>query len=145
MNPVNGGMDNGYCVIGVYWTHSPDKLQLLTVKNKVIVFDAIVTAKDCLMRLAGGRQTFTTSDGETVAYLPLSQTGFNRASILTGYDPYDTPAGLDDKLIRSEARQLDWRHHILWTNEYDAIRTFADKYGEEAFNDPVNASEAINK
>ena len=122
-----------YCVIGVYWAHSPDSVQILAIDDKPIVFDTKQVAAGMLQRLGGGRRACMSSDGETAAYLPISPTGYNRASVITNYDPYNAPGGMMETGVLSEAHNLDWRHHIHWVQALPELRAMADAIGGEAF------------
>lgn len=122
--------NRGYAVVGVYWAHSPDSCRILSVDGKIVIFDTPEMASDFLERLSGGRNTFYNSDREIAVYSPINPNGYNRASVLTGYDPYDVPYNVKNAVgVNSEAKNLDWRWHIHWSNVVKALRKFADKNG----------------
>ena len=124
--------DNQYAVIAIFWAHTPTSPQILCINDKVVIFDTPGLAKEFLGRLGGGRRMICGADGETASYIPLNPKGYNRAIVITGYDPYDVPKGLTN--IHSEAKGMDWKSHVHWSNELPTLRAFADKYSAEVIN-----------
>lgn len=115
-----------YCAVGVYWADRPDAPELLAVEGRMVVFDTLEIARQTLPRLGGGRPEIWDAAKETVSFLPIAPTGFNRLAIITGYDPYDVPTGLRSKGILSEAHGRDWRRHVYWRHVLEPLIAWAD-------------------
>jgi hypothetical protein len=123
--------DRGYCVVGVFYPHAPDSVQLVAIDGKVLVWSTVEEARNVAPRLGAGRLEHWSADRETICWTPLYRQGFNRASILTGYDPYDVPNGFRRMGIWSEAEGREWRSHILWTNVARELLDWADAQGDQ--------------
>jgi hypothetical protein len=104
----------GYAVIGVYHA-GESKPSLLSGNGRVIIFDTPQMAIDFLPLLGRGRLTRWSDGGETASWLPLEREGINRASVLTGYDPYNLPPGAP---VPSESPIREWRNHVHWMHWY---------------------------
>lgn len=108
---------DGYVVIGVYAVGS-DRASLLCAPNgKVVVFDTVAIAQQVLPLFGMGRSYRWSHEGERINFTPLVLEGFNRCDILTGYDPYNLPAGMPDR-VRSETKGKGWKFHIHWSHVY---------------------------
>ena len=118
-------MKPAYAVMGIYLP-GQTKPQIMSAKGKVILFDTREVAINFAPKLADGRIDFWEADGETVSFAPLDPKGVNRACVLTGYDPFDAPIGLniqsaDGKRvykIHSEARGREWKHHVMFSHVF---------------------------
>ncbi len=104
-------MNPGYAVIGIY-PPGKDKPQLMSANGRVLIYDTPEIAKQVLPMLGNGRRALLSADGERVSFIPIDPKSVNRAVVLTGYDPYNLPAGMG---FRSEARLQEWRRHIMWS------------------------------
>lgn len=104
---------DGYVALATYCTGS-DAVRLLAAKGRIVLFDTVAIAQQFIPLLGMGRTSFWSKDGESITWMPLDPNGFNRAVILTGYDPYHTPAGMPDD-IRSEARGREWKSHVMFS------------------------------
>ncbi len=117
---IHNGKPEHYVVIAVYVSGS-DKCAILNSfidgVHKIFLFDTVHDARDFLPLLGDGRVTNWGADGESACWFPLSPTGYNRAVILTGYDPYNAPSHI--KGIRSEAKSMSWKHHVMWSAMFD--------------------------
>lgn len=113
--------DRQYCAIGV-WIFGRDNPALLRaegepgVPGKVVIFDTLAMAQEFLPQLGMGRLATWSADRETVAFTPLStEPGtFNRACVITKYDPYHLPSGMPPDLL-SETLGKEWKRHIMWS------------------------------
>lgn len=115
-----------YVVVGIYWAHTPDKVQVLAINGQVVVFDTVEMARWVLPALSGGRMCHWSADQETITFSPMQPKGFNRAVIITGYDPYDVPVGMGAVGIRSEAEYRDWHSHVFWRHVMEGMLAWAD-------------------
>jgi hypothetical protein len=79
----------------------------MSVNDLVVIFDTPQDARDMLPRLGPGRIA-RWSDSDTICWLDIDPEGISRAVVLWDYNPYDAPHG------RSEAKYMDWKHHINW-------------------------------
>lgn len=109
----------------------------MSSNGRVIVFDTREVAKNFLPMLGGGRPTTWKADGESCYWLPVEKNALSRACVVTGYDPYDAPAGIPG--IRSEAHGMEWRCHIMWSHWYSDCGQF------EACSDGTFANTALGE
>lgn len=103
-----------YCALAIYVAGNDDPT-LLSVNLKVVLFDTKVIAQQFMPLLGNGRIPRWSMDGETITFLEFDPTGFNRACIITAYDPYNLPAGMPEG-ISSETAGLEWHSHIMWSH-----------------------------
>jgi hypothetical protein len=96
-----------FAAIGIYYP-GERKLSLMSVQNRVVVFDHAAQIKDYMPLLGGGRVT-QWRDAETAYWMPYNPLGINHACIVRNYDPYHLPPGMP---ILSEAHHREWRYHI---------------------------------
>lgn len=109
-----------YAVVGVVHAGKTDP-SVLSVKGKVVVFDTPEIARNFIPRLGNGRIT-RWKDADTCYWLEIDPNGIGTAVVLTDYDVYDVPARMEIpiagnkgiRLIHSESRLREWRHHIMW-------------------------------
>lgn len=101
----------GYAVIAVYKPGNSDP-SILSASGKILIFDTPTVAKQFIGQLGNGRIAHYSVDEETVTWSPILRNEPNKAVVLTGYDPYDTPPGA----IRSEVRLMPWKRHAIWTD-----------------------------
>jgi len=105
----------GYCAIAVGVPKSGN-YRLLSVSQRVVVFESKTQAEDFIYKLAGDQRQITTDDKmEWFSFHPNSKNKINRACIVIDYNPYDAPLP-----VRSEAHAIAWRYHILhWLAFHD--------------------------
>jgi len=117
-----------YCAVGIHYNDRPDTAQLLAHEGRILLFSTLAEAQSALPRFGGAdRHTHWSADEEEAYWTPLDMRpgSFNKAVILTGYDPYNVPAnGIPG--IRSETRGRDWRHHMLFNNVIAGVTTWLD-------------------
>ena len=101
-----------YCAVALYPVGKSEPVWLHQ-DGRIVVFDQLINAQDCLELMANGRYTIWDAARESCCYQPIDPTAgrVNRAVIVTGYDPYHLPAM---HAVASETRGREWRHHIHW-------------------------------
>lgn len=97
---------------------STGNYKILSVKDKIVVFDAPVNAVDFAYKFCGpGRLMTVSEDGEHFFYHPIVVGQINQGCVIRGYDPYHAPSGLG---ITSETHGRAWKTHIsVWEAFYD--------------------------
>lgn len=123
-----------YCILGVYWADKPRvyqpfalRTELEQVKPRVVVFDTIEMARAYAEFIGNGRLPLWDEMRESCFFSPLDPAGYNRIDVITGYDPYNVPAGYCGGMVGSEARSLDWKHHVGMLEATEAIKRFAKR------------------
>jgi hypothetical protein len=105
-----------YCAVGLYLVGENNPIVMMT-NGKVVLFDTKVIAQQFMPQLGAGRLADWSADGEYLFFHPLKAQGFNKACVITAWDPYNLPAGMPDH-IRSETPGREWRCHIMWSHAF---------------------------
>jgi hypothetical protein len=108
--------ESKYCAVAWYRWGSTEA-SILASNQRIILFDTLVIAQQFLPQLGQGRIPTWSKDGESICFTPVEKQGVNRATILTGYDPYNLPANMPDGIL-SEARGIEWKHHVMWSHVF---------------------------
>jgi hypothetical protein len=120
-----------YACAGIRWHDREGALQPLAVDGRLVLFDTATVCRSFIPRLGPGRFPMWTPDRETLFFSPIDTEGFNAVVILTGYDPYDVPAGFRRMGIWSEGKGRDWRYHCQYGHVYKALMAWADKLEQD--------------
>lgn len=107
-----------YAAIAVYH-FGEDTPKLLSVKNRVVIFDTAEIARNWIPKLGKGRPTHWL-DADVVWWHIEPGEEINRAFICTDYDVYNVPP---NHPVPSETRQMDWKHHIIWNEAFTLENT----------------------
>jgi len=107
--------ESKYCALGLYLVGA-DKPTLMASNKRIVLFDTLAIAQEVLPILGGeGRFASWDAGKETCFWTPIEPSGFNRAAILTAYDPSDLPANMPNGIL-SEARGREWKYHVMWSH-----------------------------
>lgn len=118
-----------YCAIGIYLIGHENPSLMRAARDdadgepgKVVLFDTITMAREWIPQLSLGRPCVWSRNKETITFrLPPdvmqvgpANYGYDKACIITDYDPYNLPSGMPADL-KSEVLGMAWKCHIMWS------------------------------